>query len=203
MIRTHLTFAAAAALALGMFAPAAVACISCEYVPEVVRNHTTSSEPRSYSRSRSYEAVERRRTRKSRVSKSNDGGSKSKKHIERAEKADKPSKTERAEKSEPAKKTETAKAAPETAKPADTENSSFAAAGGSESKQAEAKTTTPDKAGSQTEHSTISSASTDKAGNSKTAEVQSEPAKDEEKVSNVGCKKFFPAVGLTLSVPCE
>ena len=29
------------------------------------------------------------------------------------------------------------------------------------------------------------------------------PAVDEEKVSNVGCKKFFPTVGLTLSVPCE
>jgi hypothetical protein len=29
------------------------------------------------------------------------------------------------------------------------------------------------------------------------------PATDEEKVSNVGCKKFFATVGLTLSVPCE
>ena len=119
MTRTFIAVAAASAAAMSLFASAAEACISCEYVPEVVRNHTTSSEPRSYSRSRSYEAVEQRRTRKSRVSKSNDSASKSKKHIERAEKADKPSKTERAEKSEPAKKTETAKAAPESTREAE------------------------------------------------------------------------------------
>ena len=67
MTRTFLAVAAASAAAMCLFASAAEACISCEYVPEVVRNHTTSSEPRSYSRSRSYEAVEQRRTRKSRV----------------------------------------------------------------------------------------------------------------------------------------
>lgn len=203
MTRTFLAIAAASAAAMSLFASAAEACISCEYVPEVVRNHTTSSEPRSYSRSRAYEAVEERRARKSRVSKSDDGGSKTKKHIERAEKADTPSKTERAEKSEPVKKVETAKAAPETAKPAETENSTFAAAGGSDKKPVEATTATPAKSGPQTEHSTISGASTDKPAASKTAEADPVPAKDEDKVSNVGCKKFFPTVGLTLSVPCE
>jgi hypothetical protein len=197
MTRTFLAIAAASAAAMSLSAPA-VACISCEYVPEVVKNHSTSSEPRSHSRSRAYEAVEERRARKSRVSKSDDGGSKTKKHIERAEKTDKPSKSESAEKSEPAKKVDTAKTAP-----AETENSTFAAAGGSDKKQAEATTTSPAKSGPQTEHSTISGASTDKPAGSKTAEADPVPAKDEEKVSNVGCKKFFPTVGLTLSVPCE
>jgi hypothetical protein len=199
MTRTIIAIAAASAAAMSLSAPA-VACISCEYVPEVVKNHTTSSEPRGYSHSRAYEAAEERRARKSRVSKSDDGGSKAKKHIERAEK---PSTTERAEKSEPAKKVETAKAVPETAKPAETENSTFAAAGASDKKQVEAATTTPAKSGPQTEHSTISGASTDKPAGSKTAEANPVPSKDEEKVSNVGCKKFFPTVGLTLSVPCE
>ncbi len=197
MTRTFLAIAAASAAAMSLSAPA-VACISCEYVPEVVKNHSTSSEPRSHSRSRAYEAVEERRARKSRVSKSDDGGSKTKKHIERAEKTDKPSKSESAEKSEPAKKVDTAKTAP-----AETENSTFAAAGGSDKKQAEATTTSPAKSGPQTEHSTISGASTDKPAGSKTAEADPVPTKDEEKVSNVGCKKFFPTVGLTLSVPCE
>jgi hypothetical protein len=195
MTRTFLAIAAASAAAMSLSAPA-VACISCEYVPEVVRNQTTSSEPRSHSRSRSYQAVEERRARKSRVSKSYDGGSKAKKHIERAEKADKPSKSESAEKSEPAKKVDTAKAA-------ETENSTFAAAGASDKKQAEATTTSPANSGPQTEHSTISGASSDKPAGSKTAEAKPVPATDEEKVSNVGCKKFFPTVGLTLSVPCE
>jgi hypothetical protein len=197
MYRTIFAIAAASAAAMSLSAPA-VACISCEYVPEVVRNQTTSSEPRSHSRSRSYQAVEERRARKSRVSKSDDGGSKTKKQIERAEKADTPSKSESAEKSEPAKKVDTAKAAP-----AETENSTFAAAGGSDKKQAEAATTSPTKSGPETEHSTISGASTDKPVGSKTAEAKPAPAVDEEKVSNVGCKKFFPTVGLTLSVPCE
>ncbi len=196
MTRTLFAIAAASAAAMSLSAPA-VACISCEYVPEVVRNHTTSSPP-SHSRSRAYEAVEERRARKSRVTKSDDGGSKAKKHIERAEKPDKPSKSESAQKSEPAKKVDTAKATP-----AETENSTFAAAGGSDKKQAEATTTTPAKSGPQTEHSTISGASTDKPAGSKTAEASPVPAKDEEKVSNVGCKKFFPTVGLTLTVPCE
>jgi hypothetical protein len=178
---------------MSMSAPA-VACISCDYVPEVVKNQQTSSEPRTYSRSRSYEAVEERRTRESRVSKSDDGGGKSKKNVERAEKADKPSKTERAEKSEPVTKVDTAKAAP-----AETENSTFAGTEGSDKKQAAATTTSPDKSGSQTEHSTISTSAADKPS-SKTAEADPVP---ETEVSNVGCKKFFPTVGLTLSVPCE
>lgn len=52
----------------------------------------------------------------------------------------------------------------------------------------------------ESENSAISTASIDK---SETAEL--EPVKaDEPKASkNVGCKKFFPTVGMTLTVPCE
>ena len=50
MTRTIIAIAAASAAAMSLSAPA-VACISCEYVPEVVKNHTTSSEPRGYSHS--------------------------------------------------------------------------------------------------------------------------------------------------------
>ena len=51
-----------------------------------------------------------------------------------------------------------------------------------------------------TENSTISTAS---LGNDETIETAA-MANDEPMVSsNVGCKKFFPTVGMTLTVPCE
>ena len=50
------------------------------------------------------------------------------------------------------------------------------------------------------ENSTISTAS---LGNDETIETAA-MANDEPMVSsNVGCKKFFPTVGMTLTVPCE
>ena len=52
----------------------------------------------------------------------------------------------------------------------------------------------------ESENSTISTASIDK---SETAEVKQTPAKEPKVIKNVGCKKFFPTVGMTLTVPCE
>jgi len=50
------------------------------------------------------------------------------------------------------------------------------------------------------ENSTISTASLDK---NETIETEV-TAKDEPKATRkVGCKKFFPTVGMTLTVPCE
>jgi hypothetical protein len=50
------------------------------------------------------------------------------------------------------------------------------------------------------ENSTISTASLDKSETIDTEETLTE----EPKVNrNVGCKKFFPSVGMTLTVPCE
>ncbi len=51
-----------------------------------------------------------------------------------------------------------------------------------------------------TENSTISTASLDKSETSDTEETTIEEPKVNK---NVGCKKFFPTVGMTLTVPCE
>jgi len=51
-----------------------------------------------------------------------------------------------------------------------------------------------------TENSTISTASLDKSETSDTEETMIEEPKVNK---NVGCKKFFPTVGMTLTVPCE
>jgi N-acetylglutamate synthase/N-acetylornithine aminotransferase len=50
------------------------------------------------------------------------------------------------------------------------------------------------------ENSTISTASLDKSETIDTEETLTEEPKINR---NVGCKKFFPSVGMTLTVPCE
>ena len=60
--------------------------------------------------------------------------------------------------------------------------------------------TAPIRTETDNENSTISTASLDK---SEIIDTEETPT-DEPKVSrNVGCKKFFPTVGMTLTVPCE
>jgi len=50
------------------------------------------------------------------------------------------------------------------------------------------------------ENSTISAASLDE---SETIEIEGTPTEEPKVNRNVGCKKFFPSVGMTLTVPCE
>ena len=60
--------------------------------------------------------------------------------------------------------------------------------------------TAPIKTDAENENSTISTASLDKNETIETEVV----AKDEPKATRkVGCMKFFPTVGMTLTVPCE
>ena len=60
-------------------------------------------------------------------------------------------------------------------------------------------TDTPEKAEAEVENSTISTATLD------TTETVAEKASTKEAKASpsVGCKKFFPTVGMTLTVPCE
>ena len=50
------------------------------------------------------------------------------------------------------------------------------------------------------ENSTISTASLDK---SETIDTEETPTEEPKVNRNVSCKKFFPTVGMTLTVPCE
>ncbi len=168
MTRNILAIATALLAAPALFASAAEACISCNYVPEVVKGSQTSDAPRSYAREHVY-TVERERSRPAkRIVKS---APTAKKSVETAATA--PIKTE-----------------------AKTENSSISSA-------AEVATTETAKVATkaaQSENSSISVASTDAAGTEKAAVA--ETAK-EAAAKPVDCKKFFPSVGMTLTVPCE
>jgi len=147
MTRTILSAATALFAAITVFASAAQACISCNYVPEVVNTPVYSHGAPHYAKKRVYEA---------------------------AKKQARPAKKQIVERESALKKVETAKAEPVEAAPAETE--------------------------AETENSTISTASVDE---SETVAAEATPTEEPKVSSNVGCKKFFPTVGMTLTVPCE
>lgn len=62
MTRSILAIATALLAAPTLLASAAEACISCEYVPEVVRSSSTSHEAKPYVKARVYTAEKERRT---------------------------------------------------------------------------------------------------------------------------------------------
>ena len=73
------------------------------------------------------------------------------------------------------------------------------------SKKVKTAKTTPLQMETENENSTISKASLDEDetvenGKDKT---KAEPRDEPETAKNVDCKKFFPTVGMTLTVPCE
>jgi hypothetical protein len=170
--RKFLALAAALLAAPALFASAAQACISCEYVPEVVRGSQTSDAPRSYARERSYVAERERAPAKKRIVRS-----------------------------EPVVKqqVDTAEAEP-VAKRAKSENSSVASVAVTPVTEQAKVESNVDAKTARSENSSISVASTEEAAPAKTPVAA---ATKEASAKPVDCKKFFPSVGLTLSVPCE
>ena len=168
MAKAILSFAIAAFAAMTVFATAAEACISCEYVPEVAKSPAKSYNAKRYKKKRINRAARQRKARP-------------------AKKRTVKSKTD-------TKKVETAKTAP-TKTQTKNENSTITT-------KVETDKSAPIKTGTGNENSSISTAS---LGKDETIEAKTETnAKDEPKVTkNVGCKKFFPTVGLTLTVPCD
>jgi hypothetical protein len=192
--RTILAIAAALLAAPTLFASAAEACIACEYVPEVVRGSQTSDAPAHHTRERA-NTVERGRS------------ARPAKHIVRSEPA--------------AKTVETAETAP-VKKVAKNENSSIsvaAAVAAIETAKVETRAVrsqnssisvsstevaATEKAGVskalRSENSSIALASTEVAATEKAPVV--ETAK-QDVTKPVDCKKFFPTIGSTVTVPCE
>jgi hypothetical protein len=67
-------------------------------------------------------------------------------------------------------------------------------------KKVETAKTAPIKTETDNQNSTISTASLE---NDEIVETEVEAKDEPETIRNVGCKKFFPTVGMTLTVPCE
>jgi cytoskeletal protein RodZ len=185
MLRIVCFFVTAVAAAAGLTTSGAQACISCDYVPPVVNSGVSkpSSGARSYesrpSKKRSHSAARERRTKITRDRNS-----------------------ERKSKSVSKTQTQKPAAAPVAASSdvaAITEHSSISVAAPAVTEQATAAEPAPAVPTSESEHSTISTTSVDHIRRADAKQVQGEATPN----SNVGCKKFFPSVGLTLSVPCE
>jgi hypothetical protein len=193
MAKTLLAFSIAFFGAMTVFAAAAEACISCEYVPEVLNSPSKSYDAKRYKKERVNRAAKKRKAR-------------------------------------PAKKVDTAKTTPiktETkhenstisTAPLEMDEASIQEAFNlakakhdlkvarakarikhEEKEKVETAKTAPIKTETKHENSSISTASLVK---DETIEMETK-AKDEPEVTrNVGCKKFFPSIGMTLTVTCE
>lgn len=160
MTRITLSIATALIAASAFFSPAAQACISCEYVPEVVK-----SGHKKQARKQQVYVAKSAPTPKKRIAKAPPA----RKSLEVA-KAPAPKKIQTAKAPAPAKPVETAKAEPAAPE-----------------SNAQEPTSKP-----------ISTASLIEAGGAGKSE---EPQATDNGAT--GCKKFFPAVGMTLTVPCE
>jgi hypothetical protein len=186
MMRT--TFALASAIAvMAAFAPSAEACISCSYTPEVLKAGSGSGATYSAKPSKRVREYSEERERRA-----------SKKRVAKEESAPRERK-ETAKKSEPKfeTSTKTASVEPEMSD-AQVEHSGITTTGASIANQVKAAIT-PASTGPETENSTISTAVAKHAD----TPVESTPIEHVAADKNIGCKKYFPSTGLTLSVPCE
>lgn len=149
MTRTAFTMVLAALATTTFFASAAEACISCNYVPEVV-NTPSPHDAKRFQKKRVIVAQPQRATppAKQRIAKSDPA----------------PKKVEAAKAVEVAKPIETASIAPVESQP-------------------------------EIEPRRISTSSL--------LESRRAPAEETKVAQDVGCKKFFPTIGQTISVPCE
>lgn len=178
MARNLLVLASIAAASTA-FASAAHACLSCSYTPEVLNSPgVRSAAPERRERSSSVKEERRSRSEESSSSRHN-------------KEAKRKSRDE---------DTEAATVAPKKEVPeASTENSAITTTGSAIASQVKGAITTPERQGPQNENSTISTAV---AGSGKPAETNT-VGQVTTADKNVGCKKYFPSTGLTLSVPCE
>lgn len=188
MTRTIFAIGTALLAATTFFASAAEACISCNYVPEVLHTPVKGSAAKRAPK-RTYVANKEQAARpaKKRIAKAAPAHKKAivakaapvkKQTVAKAE----PTKKVTVAKAEPAKKDTLAKAEPVT----------------KTEPVAETATAAPAETQSEERSAPVSVASVlESQGQGVSAE---EPEAEE---ANVGCKKFFPAVGMTLTVPCE
>jgi hypothetical protein len=179
MTRTIPAIATALLIAPALFATAAQACISCNYVPEVVKHSSTTYEARQHTRERSYTAEHDAPRRAKRIVREA--------IAKAAVEADEPA---------PRKQQAQIETKIETKTESKTENSSISSA----AKAAAIETPKTEPKLARGENSSISLASTEIAAaeNAPVAETAKEVS-----AKPVDCKKFFPSVGMTVTVPCE
>jgi hypothetical protein len=182
-MRRTIVAVACSIIALAAYGSTAQACISCEYVPEVLKSGERSGssyQAKPSKRVREYSEQRERRSSKKRVTERESSPSKSKSSTASA-----PSKA--------AVSTASVAAAAE----AENEHSAITTSSTSIANQVKAAIT-PEHTGPENENSTISTAVV------RADEPESvKPVEHATADKNIGCKKYFPSTGLTLSVPCE
>jgi hypothetical protein len=194
MTRLNIAIAAAALALPTVLATAAQACISCEYTPEVARSSSTTYEGAgSYSRQRSYTVERSYEPRRAKhVAKEIERPAKKVRKTETASKAaDKPAPVKAAAAKIEAKVEKVAVAAPKVEKTQKVEKTEQVAT---------LEPVTVEQKPVLSENSSISVAATKVADATLDAPIEKPQI---EAAAHVGCKKFFPAVGMTITVACE
>lgn len=202
MTRAIIATATAFVAATALMSTAAEACLSCEYVPEVVRPHATS--PLAYGRGDSGSSHATYSAR-ARFSSRDDDAPRAKKvaKIDRSEKREKVAKASKSEssekvakasrpdKSEPIRvaKEEKVEKPAKVAKVSKPENSEPVKVANAEPVEKR-----PERKPAVSENSSITIAAVTETEAPAVAEAASRPT---------DCKKFFASVGMTLTVPCE
>ena len=204
MAKTILAFAIAFFGAMTVFASAAEACISCDYVPEVVNSPSKSYGAKRYKKERVNRAAKKRKARpaKKRAVKRKTIT----KNVETAKTAPIQTETENESSSISTAPLEMDEASIQEAfNRAKAEHDLKVARAKArikheEKEKVETAKTAPIKTETKKENSSISTASLDK---DETIETAAEHNDEPKTTSYVGCKKFFPTIGMTLTVSCE
>lgn len=178
MTRTILSMIAAAVAAVTCLPQSAKACISCEHVPEVVRGHRTSDPPQRHRASPQHHnrvAVETRQ--RARASREAAARSEARREAAAEEKAKARIAADRTRSMEAKKHAARQEAAPnkETERTGKTASAPRAVVAQAKAESVEQKVAS-----------------------------DSAPGKNTERSANaIDCKRFVPAAGLTVSVPCS
>ncbi|MGI9402893.1 MAG: hypothetical protein ACR2OF_00080 [Hyphomicrobium sp.] len=196
MSRTIVAIATAFFAVMTVFASAAEACISCEHVPVVARSSSTSYQAKRYKKKRFHARATARAKARARARAIAAARVKAKARAIAAAKAKAKARAVAAARAKAkaraiAAARAKAKARAVAAARAKAKAKAIAAAEAAAGEEVELAETTD------SENSTISTS----------IEVAETEVDETEKVAAVsedlGCKKFFPTVGMTLTVPCE
>ncbi len=184
MTRTILAFVTAFLAVATVFASAAEACISCEHVPVVARSSPPSASAKRYTKKRVNRSTKRRkaRTAKKRIVKRK---TTAKKRI--------------AKRKITAKKVETAKNAPIKSE-TDNQNLTIPTASLDNNAIVETKVMPEDEPKTSSYGGCMTNGKTLSVG---CVVAEAGPRHEPKMTENLGCRRFFPTVGMTLTVPCE
>jgi Na+-translocating ferredoxin:NAD+ oxidoreductase RnfC subunit len=195
MTRTILAFVTAFLAVTTVFASAAEACISCEHVPVVARSSPPSASAKRYTKKRVNRSTKKRKARAAEKRIVKRKTTAKKRIVKRKTTAEK----RIVKRKITAKKVETAKNAPIKSE-TDNQNSTIPTASLDNNAIVETKVMPEDEPKTSSYGGCMTNGKTLSVG---CVVAEAGPRHEPKMTENLGCRRFFPTVGMTLTVPCE